>query len=118
LEKSEKEGGLTYEVDFLLRVQREKIVGCQSEGWLHQRLVDGAVSGLNIEHDLRTISKRLVGKELFNGYAEWFNRGFTDDQRVLLRYFLNRIILEHQRKNRFKKATYDAVVNRRNQGAG
>lgn len=108
LEKSAEQNGLT---DFRLRVQREKVSACKSEGSAHQRLVDDAVSGLDIEHDLRTISKRLVGKELFTGYAEWFHRGFTDDQLALLRYFLNRIVLEHQRKNRLKTALWKAMAN-------
>jgi hypothetical protein len=109
LERAATEDGLTNELDFRLRVQRQKVEQCKGEGWLHQHLLDDGVSGLRIEHDLRDISKRLVGKELFIGYADWFDKGFTEDQLVLLHYFLTRVVLEYHRKNRFKTALFDAA---------
>lgn len=109
LEKLANDGQRTWAVDYDIRVTTAKMARCKLEGHVREHLLDEPASGLDIEHDITHLSKLVLGKELFYGYANWFDRGFTADQRILLHYFLDEIQNEYTRQNRMNFAMGDVL---------
>jgi hypothetical protein len=57
-------------------------------------------SGLDLETEFRMLSKRLLRKDFFVGMARLFDWSFTDTQRALLYYLLDKMLREYRRQHR------------------
>ena len=96
--------GIPFDLDFDLRVRRAAVHCCKDEGQVWGDKPKDPVSALDIEHNMSWFSKRVAGKDLFYGYAGMIEGAFTPDQRVVLNYFLDGIIRQWTRKNRYEQA--------------
>jgi|SRR5580658_4302012 hypothetical protein len=93
-----------------LRVLEQKAELCKSDRILLRCILDGKVSGQDLEHRLREVSKRFVHSDLFDGMASLLGHAFSSSQRKYLSYLLWRLILADHRRTRRKKALKRAII--------
>jgi hypothetical protein len=96
---------LQYEIEFARL--------CQEEGQVED--LKGYVSALELEWELREISKRFLSEDLFNGAVDYF-RYFSPAQRRLLMFLLRRMTkmwLRHHRRGLAIEAAIEKLFPKR-----
>ena len=98
--RQEQHGGITFEMDFRLRVQTAMIEHAKLEGRRYGQFFAEDFTGTKLEHEWRSISERVAGKDLFYGLTNSLNYSFSMNQRRYLFYLLSLMNRGSMRKNR------------------
>ena len=100
----EKRVGLnprTFTGKWFLRLTQEKKNNCVSWGRMLPGILDGPVSGLNLEHWFRMVAKRIARDEkMYDGIATTLGWAFSAEQRQMLAYMFWRIFGEEASHHR------------------
>ena len=94
-------GGITYSMDFNLRVTAAMIENAKLEGRKYGHFFDEDFSGTKLEYEWRSISEKATGKDLFYGITSRLNYSFTINQRRYIFYLLSLMSRTSMRKNRY-----------------
>ena len=78
------------------------------EGELYGNIEKQEVDGIQIEMQLRFMSKRLVGKELFSGWANTFDWDFGLKQRRIILECIAKVMRQYFQKRRHLMASVTA----------
>jgi hypothetical protein len=98
-----------------LKVARKAVELAKDEGQSYARLTN-PVSALELETELRHVSKRWLGQDLFSGWANIANHSFDQTQKQLLFYIFRKMNLEYLRDRRRKIAEGIVFDDERDQG--
>lgn len=92
-----------YELAFSYRVaiEMEKLAKSESE---HFDSKDSFHTGMTIERLMMYVSEEWIRHSYYSNYASIFSQLFSPAQRRALIYLLSRMIREHMRRNRRRKA--------------
>ncbi len=91
-----------FQRDVRLYTKMEEL--CKADGNRLRSILKDGDSALTVEHFLSQISKRVLRKDLFHGYAKVFDYAFTPPQRKMLAYLLWKILSKYNRKTRQRQA--------------
>ena len=119
-EYAKEHRGITYEMDFDLRVQAAMIDHAKIEGRRYGQFFEEDFTGTELEYEWRAISERAAGKDLFYGLTNSLNYSFSVNQRRFLFYLLSLMNRGSMRKNRRRIAMGMVVqdtIDRRKRGS-
>lgn len=92
-----------------VRIARRKVRLAKAEGSLYGSINTQEIDGVRIEHELSSLSRGLVKKDLFYGDANLFDWSFSPSQKRLILYLLSGIQREFMRRNRHRMAKLSAM---------
>ena len=91
---------IPFELRFDLTLGKQMARLAKAEGARYGSIHRENISGLDIEHELSSLSKHFLGKDLFFGDANLFQWSFSLSQRRLIFYVLSRLQREFLKRHR------------------
>lgn len=109
LDLSENQGTTSFQDGVEFRLAKAKISDAEREGIRYGDISSRKINGIDLEYEFAFLSKCLLGKNLFHGDANVFDKSLTQSQKQFIFYMLSQISRVYRKRHRRQNVYGDAL---------